>query len=83
MPAEDMAKRVEALEEKVTDLYRLLGRTEPDSAKPTPASPDPELLSLLQEGKEIEAIKLYRERTGKSLADAQSEVRELSRAYGR
>lgn len=37
----------------------------------------PEILGLIQAGRKIEAIKVYREATGASLADAKRAVEEL------
>ncbi len=82
MREKDASSRLAALEAKVSDLYRKLGESEPDIADRTASEPDPQLLILLQQGKQIEAIKLYRELTGKGLAEAQRDVRELGRTYG-
>lgn len=83
MRDEDAFRRIAALESKVTDLYRKLGEREPDLSNRAVDDPDPRLIELIQRGKQIEAIKLYRELTGKGLADAQRDVRELGRTYGR
>jgi ribosomal protein L7/L12 len=53
---------------------------------PTPAGADPsferELVSLLGEGKKIEAIKRYRERTGAGLKEARDAVEGLAVRHG-
>jgi hypothetical protein len=41
-----------------------------------------ELLALLQEGQKIEAIKLYRTRTGAGLRDAKDAVEALGLTHG-
>lgn len=41
-----------------------------------------EIVSLLEQGRKIEAIKLYRERTGISLKEAKEAVEEIGRQRG-
>ena len=43
---------------------------------------EPELLSLLRRGEKIQAIKLYREKTGAGLKEAKDAVEALARRHG-
>jgi ribosomal protein L7/L12 len=45
------------------------------------AAEDPRLIELLQAGKEIQAIKLYRELTGVGLAEAKDAVDGMKGMY--
>lgn len=49
---------------------------------PDDAELDPELLPLLQAGKKIDAIKLYRERTGLGLAESKQAVEAIAARHG-
>lgn len=82
MREEEIFKRLEALEAKVSELYRRLGSAEPQVDEFGAAEPDPEVLALIQAGKQIEAIKRYRELTGMGLAESQQAVQDLYRAHG-
>jgi ribosomal protein L7/L12 len=86
----DHGRRIAELERKVSELYERLGQAEPvslgsDSGFSEPASvvagEDPRLVELIQGGKEIQAIKLYRELTGVGLAEAKDAVDELKRMH--
>ena len=86
----DHGRRIAALERKVTELYDRLGQAEPafggggfDSGTPASvsAADDPRLAELLQAGKEIQAIKLYRELTGVGLAEAKDAVEGMKAMY--
>ena len=86
----DHGRRIAELERKVSELYERLGQAEPaglggDSGFSEPASvvasEDPRLVELIQSGKEIQAIKLYRELTGVGLAEAKDAVDELAKMY--
>jgi large subunit ribosomal protein L7/L12 len=86
----DHGRRIAALESKVSELYERLGQAEPDSGfgggfGDEPASvaarEDPRVIELLQAGKEIHAIKLYRELTGVGLAEAKDAVDRLKDVY--
>jgi ribosomal protein L7/L12 len=87
----DHGRRIAELERKVSDLYKRLGQAEPafggggfDSFEPASAAAteDPRLIELLQAGKEIQAIKLYRELTGVGLAEAKDAVEGMRSMYG-
>jgi ribosomal protein L7/L12 len=45
------------------------------------AAEDPRLIELIQAGKEIEAVKLYRELTTTGLAEAKDAVDRLTQVY--
>lgn len=86
----DHGRRIAALESKVADLYLRVGQAEPDSGfgggfsdqpASVAASEDPRVIELLQAGKEIHAIKLYRELTGVGLAEAKDAVDRLKDTY--
>jgi hypothetical protein len=86
----DHGRRIADLERKVAELYKRLGQAEPaslgdDSGLSEPASlvasEDPRLIELIQGGKEIQAIKLYRELTGVGLAEAKDSVDRLASMY--
>jgi ribosomal protein L7/L12 len=51
-------------------------------AAPAPADVDADLWELLQRGEKIQAIKLYRERTGTGLAEAKTAVEAIGRRHG-
>ncbi len=80
----DHGRRIADLERKVAELYKRLGQAEPDFSggftfasdqpKSVTASEDPRVVTLAQSGKQIEAIKLYRELTGVGLAEAKDAV---------
>jgi ribosomal protein L7/L12 len=88
----DHERRIAELERQVRDLYTQIGRPDPATSsgltfasdRPDPSSPrnDPRLLSLVQTGQTIQAIKLYRELTGAGLADAKSEVEAIATMNG-
>ena len=87
----DHGRRIAELERKVSELYERLGQAEPaglggESGFSEPASvvagEDPRLIELIQDGKEIQAIKLYRELTGVGLAEAKDAVEQLATTYG-
>ena len=83
-------RRIAALERKVSELYKRLGQAEPtdlagDEGFSGPASvvadSDPRLIELIQAGKDMDAIKLYRELTGVGLAEAKDAVDQLKAPY--
>ena len=53
------------------------GQPMPDPAPPVAQTPDADLLMLVREGRAIEAIKLYRKRTGASLVEAKQAIDRL------
>jgi ribosomal protein L7/L12 len=87
----DHGRRIAELERKVAELYKRLGQAEPsfgggltfnsDQPASVAASEDPRVLELIQAGKKIDAIKLYRELTGVGLAEAKDAVDRLDGAY--
>jgi large subunit ribosomal protein L7/L12 len=71
--------RVEALEARVAALD---GRPSPapaETAGEGAAGSDLQIAELARQGELIEAIKLYRERTGVGLAEAKAVVEEMAR----
>jgi ribosomal protein L7/L12 len=69
---EDLQRRVEELEARVATL-------DGGSAAPATVSPvDTEILDLVRQGRKIEAIKIYRERTGAGLAEAKTAIDRLA-----
>jgi ribosomal protein L7/L12 len=84
-------QRIAALERQVAELYKRLGQAEPEFgggvtfASDQPASvaagEDPRLITMIQAGQKIEAIKLYRELTGVGLAEAKDAVERLEATY--
>ena len=68
-------RRLADIERKVDAIINHLGVVVRD--------PDqPEVYRLLQKGRRIEAIKLYREQSGTDLATAKDFVDDLARRYG-
>jgi ribosomal protein L7/L12 len=86
----DHGRRIAELERKVDELYKRLGQEQeefgmtfdPEGPASVDAASDPRLIELLQTGKKINAIKLYRELTGTGLAEAKDAVERLERMYG-
>lgn len=85
----NLEARIQRLEKAVETLYRQAGLSfsaDPGSATSSgdgysdSAAPeqDPELLELVQRGKNIQAIKRYRDLTGAGLKEAKSAVERLS-----
>jgi hypothetical protein len=66
-------ERIRRLEEQVDHLYRHLGLSQPGPGTPA-GGLDPDIQQLLNSGKKINAIKLYRERTGVGLAEAKDAI---------
>ena len=81
----DHGRRIAELERKVDELYKRLGQAEPefgmtiasDAAASVSAADDPRLIELIQAGRKINAIKLYRELTGTGLAEAKDAVARI------
>ena len=74
-----LQQRVRRLERQMEVLLKHFGiEVPPESAAPELAG----VLELVRAGKLIEAIKLYRERTGAGLAEAKSAVEALRREIG-
>ena len=72
-------ERLRRLEEQVAQLYRHLGLTPEGGAGS--GTLDQEVLQLCNSGKKIHAIKLYRDRTGLGLKEAQDAVEAIERRY--
>ena len=87
----DHGRRIAELERQVAELYKRLGQAEPnfgggvtfasDQPASVAASEDPRVLELIQAGKKIDAIKLYRELTGVGLAEAKDAIDRLDGGY--
>jgi large subunit ribosomal protein L7/L12 len=69
---EDIERRLTELERMVAHLYRHNGIEPPP--EPDPSRPSDEVMSLIAEGKKIEAIARLPEETGVGLADAKRVV---------
>ena len=64
-----LLQRIVRLEEDIDLLYRHLGITRSEGG---PATDDPQLVAALRGHRMIEAIKIYREKTGVGLAEAKA-----------
>ena len=71
---EALFRRVEALEARVSALD---GR--PSPAPAGDGGSDPQIAELARQGELLEAIRLYRDRTGASLSEAKAAVEEMGR----
>lgn len=69
------ARRLNAIDRKLRAIMEHLG-------VPGPAPELVEVVSHLEQGNKIQAIKVYREKTGAGLAQAKSEVEALARQLG-
>ena len=69
----ELLTRISALERKVSGLYQHLGIAEPEGMEGV----SPEVLDAVRAGDSIGAIKLYREQTGASLAEAKEFVQRI------
>ena len=74
-----LRQRIVRLETQVEYLYKHFGLT---FAENTSESDDPKIIAALRANNMIEAIKLYREKTGLGLAAAKSAVEEIKSRYG-
>ena len=70
------AARLTAVERKLDVVMKHLGLEEPAPTE------DPEVVAHLVKGEFIQAIKVYRERTGAGLAEAKDAVEEIARRRG-
>ena len=76
-----LKSRINELEEKLQFLYQRLNI---DYAAPTTdSSLAPEIQDVLRRGNKIEAIKIYRERTGVGLAEAKQVIDRFESRFGR
>jgi ribosomal protein L7/L12 len=75
----DVFNRIAALERKVSFLLQHLGI---DADEAPAVTTDDEVMRLVRLGKTIDAIKLYRERTGVGLAEAKTAIDQLRSQLG-
>ena len=76
MPSDD-----ESFEAEDASESRVRGEALPEN-KPVDAETEDQILSLLEAGRKIVAIKLYRRQTGASLKDAKDLVEALAAKHG-
>jgi ribosomal protein L7/L12 len=76
---QQLRSRMIHLEGQVEFLYKHLGVTFVPEAAP---GDDPRIIELIQKGKKIDAIKIYRDLTNAGLADAKQAVEEIQRRLG-
>ncbi|SNY53792.1 ribosomal protein L7/L12 [Paractinoplanes atraurantiacus] len=69
------SSREAAIERKLDLVMRHLGIEDP-------AADSPDVLGPLMQGQKIQAIKVYREQTGASLAEAKAAVEQIARNKG-
>lgn len=74
-----LRQRINRLEAQVELLYRHLGINFVEDSRDTD---DPRIVAALRSNNVIEAIKLYRERTGVGLAEAKSAVEAMRGRLG-
>jgi ribosomal protein L7/L12 len=75
----DTRNRLHSLEQKIDFLLRELGLVEKEEANRPYIDPGlTEIVALLQQNKKIEAITLYRKKTGSSLREAKEAVEKFS-----
>ena len=74
-----LRQRINRLEAQVELLYRHLGITYVEDSRDTD---DPRIVAALRSNNMIEAIKLYREKTGVGLAEAKSAVEAMRGRLG-
>jgi ribosomal protein L7/L12 len=70
----ELLQRVSALERKVTHLYEVANRAEPDFDSSTVSD---EVMMLVQQDRTLDAIRLHREQTGLGLAEAKAAIDRL------
>ena len=70
----ELLKRVSQLERKVSHLYEIAQREEPDFDS---TSVSEEVMLLVQQNRTIQAIQLHREQTGLGLAEAKAAIDNL------
>jgi ribosomal protein L7/L12 len=75
-----LRERLRVLEAQVAHLYGHLG-VDPGAVPPPSTEMDPDVVQLINSGKKINAIKLYRERTGLGLKEAHNAVEAFERRY--
>jgi ribosomal protein L7/L12 len=70
----ELLERVSRLERKVSHLYEIAQREEPDFDS---TSVSEEVMMLVQQNQTIQAIRLHREQTGLGLAEAKAAIDNL------
>jgi ribosomal protein L7/L12 len=75
-----LRERVRLLEAQVAHLYGHLG-VDPSAVPPPSTELDPDVVQLINSGKKINAIKLYRERTGLGLKEAHDAIEAFEKRY--
>lgn len=75
-----LRERVRVLEAQVAHLFRHLG-VDPGAVPPPSSELDPDVVQLINSGKKINAIKLYRERTGVGLKEAHDAIEAFEKRY--
>ncbi len=73
-----LTKRIRDLEMKVSELFSIAGRAEPDFGASDAVSG--EVMTLAMNGREIDAIKLHVEQAGVGLAEAKSVIDALPKS---
>ena len=71
----DLMHRVSLLERKVSHLYEIAQREEPDFDSTAVSD---EVMALVGQNRVIEAVKLHRELTGLGLAEAKAAIDSVS-----
>ena len=79
---EALRARVEELERQLEYVFNHLGLEAPDFTATAQDDMVREILSLVRGGKEIDAIKLYRVRTGSDLGSAKEAVDRMKAEQG-
>lgn len=74
---DDYEGRIRDLERKVSNLYAIVQRGEPDFDSDGSLSEG--VIELVQQNRIIEAVKLHREETGLGLAEAKAAIDEHGR----
>ena len=74
-----LRQRINKLEAQVDYLYRFLGTSFVENSF---ATDDPQVVDALRSRTLIEAIKVYRERKGGSLAEAKAAVEDMQKRLG-
>ena len=74
-----LRQRIVRLEAQVEFLFKHFGVSMNENGSPTV---DPRIIEALKKNNIIEAIKIYREKTGVGLAEAKSAVEEINKTRG-
>jgi ribosomal protein L7/L12 len=74
-----LRREIRRLQAQMDQLYQHLGLTFVEN---TSANDDPQVVAALRAGNVIEAIKLYREKTGLGLTPAKADVDEMRSRLG-